>query len=80
MVIKMTQRRDERVHYIMAWCEEQEDNVVVDAMMFTCRLYINTEEEEMEYNKPTYWRAIRSLGMGYCPHLPVWKKGWKPKK
>tara|TARA_R100001163_G_C4913060_1_gene96553 strand:+ start:132 stop:380 length:249 start_codon:yes stop_codon:yes gene_type:complete len=82
MVIKMTKRRDARVHWILNWIDEQEEsNDILNAMRFSCVLYFKTEEEGMEYNKDMYWTAIRILGNkhGY-PHLPVWKKGWKPKE
>ena len=81
MVIKMTQRRDERVHWILNQIEKEESNDTLNAMRFSCVLYFKTEEDGMEYNKNLYWTAIRILGNKYgYSHWPVWKKGWKPKK
>tara|TARA_R100000700_G_scaffold40853_2_gene58083 strand:- start:4180 stop:4425 length:246 start_codon:yes stop_codon:yes gene_type:complete len=81
MVIKMTQRRDERVRWLLNWIDEQDDKChVIVAMRFSCVLYFKTEEDKSEYNKDKYWTAIRILGHKPYPHLPVWKKGWKPKK
>ena len=80
MVIKITQRRDERVHWVLNWIDEQESNDILNAMRFSCVLYFKTEEDETEYNKEKYWTAIRILGSKPYPDLPIWKKGWKPKK
>ena len=77
----MTQRRDERVRWILNWIDEQEEsNDILDAMRYSCVLYFKTEGHDIEYNKQMYWTAIRIIGMkeGY-PDLPVWKKGWRPK-
>tara|TARA_R100001510_G_C7633060_1_gene191646 strand:- start:41 stop:274 length:234 start_codon:yes stop_codon:yes gene_type:complete len=77
MVIKMTQRRDERVRWILNQIKGEESNDILNAMRFSCVLYLG--EDEIEDNKDKYWTAIRIIGSrhGYS-HWPVWKKGWKP--
>tara|TARA_R100000458_G_C8101480_1_gene127990 strand:+ start:189 stop:440 length:252 start_codon:yes stop_codon:yes gene_type:complete len=83
MVIKMTQRRDERVQFITNWLEENADdyccecNATINAMQYGCNLYLQEEDDEI---KGKFWTSIRSIGLTFAPDLPVWKKGWKPKK